>query len=65
MGPKFKYSYEDLKNIASKYKTVPEFRKNDYPAYQAAYYRGILGDIIKDLERGGSKFQKIIYVCIS
>lgn len=62
MGPKFKYSYEDLKNIASKYQTVPEFRKNDYPAYQAAYYRGILGELIKDLERGGNKFKKIIYV---
>lgn len=62
MGPKFKYSYDDLKKIASKYNTVPDFRKNDNAAYQAAYYRGILGDLIKDLERGGNKFKKIIYV---
>jgi len=55
------WSDEKLKEIISKYNNVPDFRKYDNAAYQSAYYQGKLPNLIKDLERGGSKFKKIIY----
>lgn len=44
-----KYTFKQLKDIANKYKTFAEFRKNDIGAYEGARTRGILEEICQHM----------------
>ena len=46
---KSKWNIDNLKDIALKYKTANEFKKNDYAAYQAAHKYGVFDEITKHM----------------
>ena len=50
-----KYSDDDLKKEAKKYKHKKRFEEGSYGAYQAAYKRGLLEYICKHMKRLNSK----------
>lgn len=50
-----KYTLNDLKNIASKYKNRAEWQHNDYPSYYYASSRHIIDEIIPPTKRLGNK----------
>lgn len=51
-NPSFKWTDEDIKKEALKYKTKKEFRKNAYGAYQAAAKRGFFEEACKHMLDG-------------
>jgi hypothetical protein len=50
-----------LKDIASYYKTVNEFRSKDFSAYLAASRAGILSSITIHMERSGNRYFRQVY----
>lgn len=62
MSKTTRWTDEDLKNEASKYKTRGEFQKNNPVAYTTSLRRGILDDICSHMEKAGSKYLRYIYV---
>jgi hypothetical protein len=57
-----KYTYDEVRDIALKYKTKKDFHDNDSSAYQFASRNNFLDDITKHMKPLGNIAKRLIYV---